>query len=151
MSTKKLTLAATEPSVPTQKKLTLAELLAQKTTPAQAPAPVQSTKLEVAPTGQTSELSLRIKRLESILPEDLPREMDSLRETLLANPTACLILLPEDIGQLVQHIIKVKEANMEFTLAQEAAKKKPAAKAKATAASKAASVALQLNLTDFTL
>jgi len=106
-------------------KPSLAELLAKKASTASSKPqdkPVATAATE-APKGEGSILQARIANLTNMLPADLPSEMDSLREALLANPTACLMLLPEDIGQLVKYILVVKEQNQEFTLASMAAKK----------------------------
>lgn len=53
------------------------------------------------------EIQLRIKQLEELSGTDLKSEMDDLKMTLLKNPSACELLLPEDIGLLVRGIKRI--------------------------------------------
>jgi len=50
------------------------------------------------------EIQLRIQQLEELSGTDLKTEMDSLKMVLLKNPSACELLMPEDIGLCVRAI-----------------------------------------------
>lgn len=54
-------------------------------------------------------LKSRIAQLQSYDGIDLRREMDDLRTLLLANPDACMFLLPEDTGLLVRALRKITD------------------------------------------
>ena len=54
-----------------------------------------------------SEISARIKALEALMGEDLKNEMTSLKQALKENTEACMLMMPEDIGLLVQSLRKV--------------------------------------------
>lgn len=54
-----------------------------------------------------SEISQRIKALESLSGDDLKNEMINLKKALLENPQACMLLLPEEIGSLVSSLRKI--------------------------------------------
>lgn len=45
--------------------------------------------------------------------EPLKDAMKSLKKALLENPTACALLLPEDIGEMVKHLMKVTGKDIE--------------------------------------
>lgn len=47
------------------------------------------------------EIQARIKSLETAIGEDLKNEMLSLKQALMDNPSACALLLDEDIGKMV--------------------------------------------------
>jgi hypothetical protein len=86
---------------------------------------------EKAPTVEKmDDVSVLRKRIYAIASieenEDLRHAMDDLRLALLANPAACNLLLPEDVGQLVGYIRKTNFAWLQANV-------KPA-KAKAAAA-----------------
>ena len=54
-----------------------------------------------------SEISQRIKQLESLSGDDLKNEMINLKKALLENPQACMLLLPDEIGAMVSHLRKI--------------------------------------------
>ena len=54
-----------------------------------------------------SEISTRIHQLESLATEDLKGEMQQLKKALMENTEACLLMKPEDIGELVKHLVKI--------------------------------------------
>ena len=63
-----------------------------------------------------SEISARIKNLESLFEDPLRYEMDELKKALQENPSAASLLLDEDIGLLVRNLrrlvsVAVAEAN----------------------------------------
>ncbi len=49
----------------------------------------------------------KIKKLSNIEGEDLKREMTYLKHALRVNPEAANLLLPEEIGEMVQSIYKL--------------------------------------------
>jgi hypothetical protein len=53
------------------------------------------------------EIQGRIKQLEELSGTEIKTEMDDLKVVLLKNPTACQLLLPEDIGLMVACIKKL--------------------------------------------
>jgi len=73
-----------------------------------------------------SEISLRIKQLESFSPDDLKTEMGSIKKALMENAQACQLLKPEDIGLLVESITKItgKAIASAATTKKESTKKK---------------------------
>lgn len=72
-----------------------------------------------------SEIQTRIKNLENLFEDSLVTEMDSLKETLVANTSAAALLKNEDIGLLVAALRRTVQADI-----QEAVKeKKPGRKA----------------------
>lgn len=54
-----------------------------------------------------SEISTRIQQLENLSTEDLKGEMQALKKALMENTEACLLMKPEDIGELVRHLVKI--------------------------------------------
>lgn len=54
-----------------------------------------------------SEISQRISQLESLSDLDLKTEMRNLKQAIMENPAACLLLKEEDIGQLVASLRKI--------------------------------------------
>lgn len=68
----------------------------------------------------THEIQARIKQLSDLSGTDLKEEMDDLRVTLLKNPAACSLLIPEDLGMAVASIKRM------VTVAVEAKTKTPA-------------------------
>lgn len=54
-----------------------------------------------------SDMLPRIKALELLSGEDLASEMKLLKKALVENPNACLLMLPEDIGQMVSALRKI--------------------------------------------
>ena len=71
-----------------------------------------------------SEISQRIKQLEAMTTEDLSMEMAALKQTLLANPAACLLIKDEDVGLLVTSLRRI--LNISVASAATAKEKKPA-------------------------
>lgn len=60
--------------------------------------------------------------------EPLKQEMQNLKRALLENPTACALLLPEDIGEMVKHLMKITGRDLEMQQSESSKKKgnKPA-------------------------
>ena len=54
-----------------------------------------------------SEIQQRIKALEALSDDDLKPAMDDLKRALMANPTACALMLPEDIGETVKALRRI--------------------------------------------
>ena len=54
-----------------------------------------------------ADLTQRIKDLESYSGEDLAKQMTVLKKTLKENPSACALMMPEDIGMLVSALRKI--------------------------------------------
>lgn len=73
-----------------------------------------------------SEISLRISQLESLAGDNLKGEMQDLKKALMENPNACMLLKPEDIGLLVQNLVKITG----IAIASSATKKKESTKTK---------------------
>jgi len=66
----------------------------------------------------TEQLQSMIKQLSvTENDEDLRKEMDELKKALRANPAACASLLPEDIGQMVDALMKVTGKEIEEDMA----------------------------------
>ena len=68
----------------------------------------------MAPTDQeivnqqaASEISQRISQLEALSEDSLKNEMIELKKAILENPSACLLLKEEDIGQMVTSLRKI--------------------------------------------
>lgn len=57
-----------------------------------------------------SEISTRIQQLENLSTDDLKGEMQDLKKSLMENAEACMLMKPEDIGELVKHLLKVTGA-----------------------------------------
>ncbi len=55
----------------------------------------------------TEEIKSRIDRLASLSELDLKLAMDGLKSLILANPSACTQLLPEDVGAMVSALRKM--------------------------------------------
>jgi len=55
--------------------------------------------------------------------EPLQHAMRDLKKALLANPTACAMLLPEDIGEMVRHLMKITGRDLQDQQSQSAKKK----------------------------
>lgn len=55
----------------------------------------------------TEEIKSRIDRLASLSGLDLKLAMDGLKSLILANPSACTQLLPEDVGDMVSALRKM--------------------------------------------
>lgn len=55
----------------------------------------------------TEEIKSRIERLASLSGLDLKLAMDGLKSLILANPSACTQLLPEDVGDIVSALRKM--------------------------------------------
>ena len=71
-----------------------------------------------------ADIKPRLRALADMSEADLPNEMQSLRTSLLKNPDACALMLPEEIGMLVT------------ALCRETGKTLAAAKIKATKTTK---------------
>jgi hypothetical protein len=74
-----------------------------------------------------SEISQRISQLESLSGDSLKGEMQELKKAIMENPSACLLLKEEDIGQLVTSLRKITGV----AIATAAAKTRKAAEPKA--------------------
>ena len=55
--------------------------------------------------------------------EPLKNAMSKLKVALLENPTACALLLPEDIGEMVKYLMKVTGRDLEMQQGSSAKKK----------------------------
>ena len=77
-----------------------------------------------------SEISQRIKQLESLSGDDLKNEMINLKKALLENPQACMLLLPEEIGSMVSHLRKITGIAIATASAKTSKKKEPKAAGK---------------------
>ena len=75
----------------------------------------------------TSELQLRIQSLAALSTVDLANEMQSLKRALLENPSACALLMDEDVGLLVAALRK-KEGIALAAATEKATKKTPKTK-----------------------
>lgn len=73
-----------------------------------------------------SEIQRRISALATMAYIDLSTEMQSLKKALLENPSACSLLMDEDIGILVKNLRRITGT------AQVAASTKPAKDKKAS-------------------
>ena len=93
-----------------------------------------------------SEISQRIKALESLSGDDLKNEMINLKKALLENPQACMLLLPEEIGSMVSHLRKI--TGIAIATASAKTKKAPGEK-KASKKMTAQELADALNDEDF--
>lgn len=56
---------------------------------------------EIEESATTAEIKERIERLTTLKDFDLKQAMDGLKALILANPSACSLLLPEDVGEMV--------------------------------------------------
>ena len=56
---------------------------------------------EIEESSTTAEIKERIERLTTLDGFDLKQAMDGLKALILANPSACSLLLPEDVGDMV--------------------------------------------------
>lgn len=56
---------------------------------------------EIEESATTAEIKERIERLTTLEDFDLKQAMDGLKALILANPSACSLLLPEDVGDMV--------------------------------------------------
>jgi hypothetical protein len=74
------------------------------------------------PAQVASEIQARISQLCTFEGDSLKDEMLELKKALKENPAACLLLLPEDIGTMVQHLQKV--VGVAISKANEAKEKK---------------------------
>ena len=93
-----------------------------------------------------SEISQRIKTLEVMSGDDLKNEMMNLKKALLENPQACMLLLPDEIGQMVSSLRKITG----IAIATASAKtKKPGEKKSAAKKMTAAELAAALEDEDF--
>jgi hypothetical protein len=54
-----------------------------------------------------TDLLPRIKALADLSDADLPNEMASLKKALMANPDACALMHPEDIGDMVEALRRI--------------------------------------------
>lgn len=76
----------------------------------------------------TEEIRTRIERLADMPELDLKQAMDGLKALILANPSACAQLLPEDVGEMVTALRRMTNNTVAATLAP--AKRGRAAKKK---------------------
>ena len=62
----------------------------------------------------TEQLQDKIRALSTTSEgEDLRYAMRDLKKAILANPSACALLLPEDIGEMVKHLRRMTEPDIE--------------------------------------
>jgi hypothetical protein len=73
-----------------------------------------------------SDLQQRISDLESYSGEDLKSQMTQLKKALMENPSACALMQPVEIGQMVSALRRITGQH-----AVEAATKKAAGRSKA--------------------
>jgi len=73
-----------------------------------------------------SDLQQRISELESYSGEELKSQMQQLKKALMENPSACALMLPEEIGSMVSALRKITGQH-----AVEAATKKATGRGKA--------------------
>lgn len=100
---------------------------------------------EMTQTVQTSELQARIKLLNDMSEADLRNEMRDLKTTLVQNPSACALLLDEDIGLMVTALRKLTAKLVADTAAKPKSTRTAAAK---PAAKKLSAAELQAALDD---
>lgn len=94
-----------------------------------------------------SEISSRISSLESLMGEDLRNEMTSLKIAIKENPSACMLLLPDEIGTMVSALRKV--VGIAIATASAKIKKSPAEKKATTKKMTAEELAAALDDEDF--
>jgi len=77
-----------------------------------------SQEVEIPETLNTDQLQSMIRQLSATEEgESLRHAMDDLKKALRANPAACASLLPEDIGQMVDALMKVTGKEIEEDMA----------------------------------
>jgi len=60
-----------------------------------------------SPSQEHHEILIKIRELTSIAGDNLKGEMDQLKKALLENPAAVALMLPEDIGMMVEALRRV--------------------------------------------
>lgn len=84
------------------------------------------------PEETASEISVRIKQLSDMSEADLKTEMSALKAAIKQNPAASALLLPEDIGQMVEALQRITGfAIQQATTKASKPKKEKAPKSKA--------------------
>lgn len=69
----------------------------------------------------------RIRQLASLSEADLESEMKLLKNALMANPEAVALMLPTDVGELVQGLRRVTRESITAEIVKKASKAKPKA------------------------
>lgn len=64
--------------------------------------------LAVPQTADIEHIRSMIQNLSEVGESGLRQEMDKLKVALKENPAACELLMPEDIGEMVKHIMKLE-------------------------------------------
>lgn len=86
----------------------------------------ETKEVEIPETLSTTELQSMISQLNVTEEgENLRTAMDDLKRALRANPAACAALLPEDIGKMVDALMKVTGKEIEEDMADKRKGKKP--------------------------
>ena len=81
-----------------------------------------------------ADIKAKINLLSDMADEDLPNAMKDLKASLLQNPQACYLMLPQDIGQMVIALRAMRqEAVVEATATKEKGPKKARASKNLTA------------------
>ena len=89
---------------------------------------------EIEESSTTAEIKERIERLTTLDGFDLKQAMDGLKALILANPSACSLLLPEDVGEMVTALRRMTgNAKAELMAAPKRGGRKAAAPAKTLA------------------
>ena len=86
-----------------------------------------------------SDITLKIRNLESLSGDELKSEMSALKVAIMENPQACALLLPEDIGIMVSSLRKIVGTAIVAASTKKTSAKKPSTK-KMTAAELAAAL-----------
>lgn len=88
-------------------------------------------EVEIPEVLTTEQLQAMIRQLSATEDGDSLRgEMDELKRALRANPAACASLLPDDIGQMVDALMKVTGKEIEEDMADKRKTKGSTAKVK---------------------
>ena len=77
-----------------------------------------------------ADIQAKIESLNSLSGENLKGEMQALKRSLLANPAACMLLQPEDIGEMVKNLRRMTGIALVSATKAKAEKKPPAKKEK---------------------
>lgn len=72
-----------------------------------------------------SEIQTRIAALEELFEDSLVNEMEELKKTLKANPSAAALMRDEDIGLLVIALRRTVQADIEEASSEKKAGRKP--------------------------
>jgi hypothetical protein len=88
---------------------------------------LQQTDSEIPKSDSSIEILAKIRELKELSGEDLGNAMLDLKKALMANPDACAVMLPEDIGEMVSNLRRLTGQ----TIAEAVVKKEKKPKAKA--------------------